>query len=67
MLRFVKHYMETITGISIYPIISFLIFFTFFVLMLVYIFKVDKKKIKYLSSLPLDLETSNNADHDQEK
>ena len=46
--------METITGIEIYPLISFLIFFSFFVLMLIYIIKADKKRLSTLSNLPLD-------------
>lgn len=46
--------MESITGIEIYPIISFLIFFTFFVLMLVYIIRSSNKKMEILSALPLD-------------
>ena len=31
MLKFVKHNLETIDGVAIYPIISLLICFTFFV------------------------------------
>lgn len=54
MLKFIKHHMESITGIEIYPIISFLIFFTFFVLMLVYIIRSSNKKMEILSALPLD-------------
>ena len=33
MLKFIKHNMETISGIEIYPIISLLIFFLFFVVL----------------------------------
>lgn len=54
MLKFIKHHMETISGIEIYPLISFIIFFTFFVLMLVYIFTADKKRLAETASLPLD-------------
>ncbi len=55
--------MEGISGIEIFPMISFLIFFTFFVLMLVYVLKADKQRLKVLSNLPLE----NNQDHDYEK
>tara|TARA_R110002124_G_scaffold250978_1_gene416113 strand:+ start:243 stop:440 length:198 start_codon:yes stop_codon:yes gene_type:complete len=63
MLKFIKHHMEGISGIEIFPMISFLIFFTFFVLMLVYVLKADKQRLKVLSNLPLE----NNQDHDYEK
>lgn len=63
MLKFIKHHMEGITGIEIFPMISFLIFFSFFVLMLIYVVKADKKRLKVLSHLPLD----NNQDQNYEK
>lgn len=54
MLKFIKHHMEGISGIEIFPMISFLIFFSFFVLMLIYIIKADKKRLEILSHLPLE-------------
>ena len=54
--------METISGIEIYPIISFIIFFAFFILVLVYVFKADKKTMNDMSNLPLDLKDS---DHEK--
>lgn len=54
--------METIGGIEIYPIISFIIFFTFFLLLTIYIFKTDKKVLKEISNIPLD---SNETDHEK--
>lgn len=62
MLKFIKHHMETIAGIEIYPIISFLIFFTFFLLVLVYVIRADKKVIEEISNLPLD---QNDDNHDK--
>lgn len=55
--------MEGISGIEIFPMISFLIFFSFFVLMLIYVIKADRKRMNILSNLPLE----NNQDHDYEK
>ncbi len=66
MLKFIKHHMETITGIEIYPMISFLLFFTFFVLMLVYILKADKARMAKIATLPLDDQPSNTTDHEKE-
>lgn len=56
MFKFVKKYAETIDGINIYPIISLLIFFVFFVVLLYYVKKMDKTKVKEISRIPLDQE-----------
>lgn len=53
MLKFIKGHLET-TGIEIYPLISFLLFFTFFLVVIVYVMKSDKKVIEELSNLPLE-------------
>lgn len=52
MLKFVKHNMETIVGIEIYPIISLVLFFVIFTAFLVYAMTYSKDKIKELSQLP---------------
>lgn len=49
-----KHYFETIQGIDIYPVISLLIFFIFFVGLFVWIIRADKKYINTMKNLPLD-------------
>lgn len=54
MLKFIKHHMETIDGISIYPIISLLIFFIFFVLLFVWVLTAKKQYIDQVSRLPFD-------------
>jgi cbb3-type cytochrome oxidase subunit 3 len=54
MLKFVKAHMATIDGIEIFPIISLIIFFTFFVGMIIYIAKIKKEDINELKNLPLD-------------
>ncbi len=53
MLKYVKDSLIS-EGIEIYPLISFLLFFTFFILMLVYVFRQDKKHIQEMSNLPLE-------------
>ncbi len=52
MLKFIKHTMDTIGGIEIYPIISLLIFFTFFVLLFIWVATYKKETIKELSNMP---------------
>jgi cbb3-type cytochrome oxidase subunit 3 len=54
MLKFVKNQMESITGIEIYPMISLIIFFTFFVALFWWVFTAKKEYIKTVSNLPLD-------------
>lgn len=65
MLKFIKHHMETIAGIEIYPIISFLIFFIFFLLMLVYVLRADKTRMSEIANIPLDDEPINPIDHEK--
>ena len=54
MLKFVKGYMDSIDGIAIYPIISLLIFFIFFVGLFYWVFTAKKDYINDVSNLPLD-------------
>ncbi|WP_136481937.1 CcoQ/FixQ family Cbb3-type cytochrome c oxidase assembly chaperone [Cognatitamlana onchidii] len=54
MLKYIKNHMETIAGIEIYPIISLLIFFIFFVALFWWVFSAKKDYIKTVSNLPLD-------------
>ena len=53
-MKIVINQLEQIAGIEIYPIISMLIFFTFFVLVTYMVMKTDKKEIEELSNMPLD-------------
>ena len=54
MLKYVKNHMESITGIEIYPIISLLIFFSFFVILFWWVFTAKKAYIKTVSNIPLE-------------
>ena len=57
MFKFVKQYAESIDGINIYPMISLVIFFLFFMVLLYYVKKMDKSKVNEISRIPLDNET----------
>jgi cytochrome c oxidase cbb3-type subunit IV len=59
MFKFIKQYAETIGGIDIYPIISLLIFVLFFIGVLWYVRKMDKRKVDEIKNLPLDLSDDN--------
>lgn len=47
------NYLEKIAGVSIYPIISLVLFVTFFTLVSIWIFKMDKKELERVERLPL--------------
>ena len=53
MFEQVKHNLETIDGVTIYPILSLLIFFAFFVGLGLWVFSYKKEKINELSQIPL--------------
>lgn len=54
MFEQIKHNMETISGIEIYPILSLMIFFSFFVGLAFWVFSYKKDKIREMSEIPLD-------------
>lgn len=58
MLKFIKQHAASIDGISIYPVISLLIFFLFFIALLYYVKKMDKNKVDEISRIPLDADES---------
>jgi len=60
MLKYIKHHLDTMTGVEIYPIISLLLFFLVFTTMLIIVLKMPKKNIDKLSNLPLDNDIKNN-------
>ena len=54
MLKFVKNHMDSIEGIEIYPIISLLIFFIFFVGLFWWVYTAKKDYIDAMSDIPLE-------------
>lgn len=48
------HYLEKISGVSIYAQLSLAIFGLFFLAMLMWSIKADKKMIEEISAIPLD-------------
>lgn len=53
MLKFIKHNLETIAGIEIFPVIALLIFFIFFVGLTLWVMTYKKETIEEISSIPL--------------
>jgi len=54
MFEQIKHNMETIAGVAVYPVLSLLIFFAFFVGLGIWVFSYKKEKIDELSQIPLN-------------
>jgi cbb3-type cytochrome oxidase subunit 3 len=61
MLKFVKGSLENIENVEIYPLISLLIFFFFFVGLFYWVFTTSKEHIKEVSNIPLE---NNNQNED---
>jgi len=51
-MKFIN-YIEKVSGVDIYGLVSLLIFVVFFTAMLTWVFRADKKKIKEMSEIPL--------------
>jgi cytochrome c oxidase cbb3-type subunit IV len=49
-----KNVLQSIDNIAIWPVISFVIFFLFFLCLLWWVFTADKKLIQKMSELPFD-------------
>lgn len=54
-MKFIN-YLQSISGVAIYPLISLLIFFLFFTLLTIWVIKVDKEYISMLENLPMSEE-----------
>lgn len=49
-----KNVLQNIDNISIWPVISFIIFFLFFLCLLWWVFTADKNLIQRMSELPIE-------------
>ena len=61
MLKYIKQYADSIKGVDVYPIISLFIFLLFFIAVIWYVRKMDKKKVEMMRNMPLDLDIDNNS------
>jgi cbb3-type cytochrome oxidase subunit 3 len=51
-----KHYFERIENVETGPLIALIFFFLFFLVMIVWIFKLDRRFINKMKNLPLEEE-----------
>ena len=63
MLKFIQHHMDTISGIGIYPVISFVLFFGVFIVALVLVRKASRTHIDHMASLPLTGDAATEPTH----
>ena len=56
----IRNLLQSIEGVEIYPLISLVVFVVFFVAILVWMLKIDKKYIKEMEQLPLDSNNNRN-------
>ena len=61
MLRFIKGNLENIDGVEVYPIISLLIFFIFFVGLFLWVINIKKSHIEELSNIPFENDQNNQS------
>ena len=47
-------YLEKISGVGIYPIISLITFVVFFILVTFWMYSIDKTEIERIEKMPLD-------------
>jgi cytochrome c oxidase cbb3-type subunit IV len=57
-----KNVLQSIDNIAIWPVISFVIFFLFFLCLLWWVFTADKKLMKELSEMPMEPTPQNDID-----
>lgn len=58
MLKFIKGNLENIDNVQIYPMISLLIFFVFFVVLFYWVITAKKEHIAEVSNIPLEDDTN---------
>ena len=54
MLKFIKEHMSTIDGIEIYPIVSLLLFTSFFTYLIIWVLRTKKDYINEMKNYPLN-------------
>ena len=65
-MKIVMNTLSNIQGIDIYPIISLLIFFTFFIVMAYLVFNLDKGYISEMKNMPLEEDENDSSVNDLE-
>ncbi|MEX1001604.1 MAG: CcoQ/FixQ family Cbb3-type cytochrome c oxidase assembly chaperone [Crocinitomicaceae bacterium] len=67
MLKYIKGHMASIDGIEWFPIISFIIFFSFFIGLIFYVITMKKKKVEEMKNIPLENGEEQESEEDQDE
>lgn len=59
----IRDFLQTIDGVSVYPLFSLIVFFIFFVALLIWAVKVDKGYLKKMEEMPLENEEEDFKNH----
>jgi hypothetical protein len=54
MMRFITHHLTSINGVEIFPMLSLLIFVSFFALVLIRVWRMTRQEADELSELPFN-------------
>ena len=54
MLKFITNHLNSIHGIALWPTISFVFFFAFFLVMLWWVFTTPQKDLDHIAHVPLN-------------
>ncbi len=65
-MKIVMNTLSQINGVEIYPIISLIIFFIFFVVMAYFVFNLDKGYISDMKNMPLEEDENDSSVNDLE-
>jgi hypothetical protein len=52
-MKFIN-YLESITGVSVYPLTSLLLFVSFFIIVTLWVIRADNGFINHMKNIPLD-------------
>lgn len=55
-----SEHFSRIEGVEIFPVISLIVFFLFFAVTIVWVFRLDKKYLSRMENLPLESNLENN-------
>lgn len=58
-----KNVLQAIDNIAIWPVVSFVIFFVFFIVLLWWVFSVDNDFINKMKALPMDNNQDSNSNN----
>lgn len=62
-----SEYLEKIENIGIYPAIALVIFFVLFIILVIWVFRMDKRYIHKMKNLPLDKNKNNGKSNGEDK